>query len=179
MADYLTFNLGFWKSKQFPYGKTSDTDVHQGAGGILLEKRVFWPHSFSHDLLPGRKGIAAAAGLSHASVWHPCRALDPHGAVWSHRELWDQRSHSRFTKRELKQAQRVEVTFPKRSQWRHILKPGLWLQSFSLYPQTSISQLFYFVLPVLSFGEHAISRSQELHTCCVEMVPQPSFRSPH
>lgn len=67
MADYFTFNWGFWKSKQkFLMVKFQ---ILTSVGGKYFWRRVFLLHSLDYNLLPERKGIHTVTGLLWASVW--------------------------------------------------------------------------------------------------------------
>lgn len=143
-------------------------------GNIFREESFFTPLHKLQPVARKEKRINSVIGLLRASVW--ASVLGPWAAQYRlvlTVSWWDPHSYSHFTKEELTGAQIDEVTFLKRSQWRHIFKPGLQMPNFYLYHYTSISQLFYsFILPILLFGEHAISCPQEFHTCFIGMLPQ-------
>lgn len=93
-------------------------------GGNIFREESFLLHSINYNLLPGRKGINSVTGLLCASVW--ASVLGP----WATQYHWSSQWAGEICilihilqKRNWR-AQIDEVTFLKRSQWRHIFKSG-------------------------------------------------------
>lgn len=125
MADYFTFKWGFWKSKQ-KFLMVKLQILMSVGGNIFREESFFTPLHKLQPVARKEKRINSVIGLLRASVW--ASVLGPWAAQYRlvlTVSWWDPHSYSHFTKEELTGAQIDEVTFLKRSQWRHIFKPGL------------------------------------------------------
>lgn len=104
-----------------------------------------------------------------------CEALNLHSIVGSSTASFrGELSYSHFTKEELKEAQRGEVTFLDRSQCRHILKSGLSNSKALTSPAQPVTHS-PFILCFILFGERTVSA---LKNCTVSLGGSPASLQP-